>query len=311
VLLEPGDTFWVEDPGHASLGPLLRALHANVVGVPFDDQGLDVAAGRRLAPRAAAVYLHPLAQFPLGIRTGTERRAELLEWADECGAWVVEGNMNDEIAHDAQAPVPLQALDRSDRVLTMGTFEGILYPSLRLAYLVVPDRLVDVFVAMRGLMGDHSSTAMQLALTWFIDEGHMSQHLRRLRRISAERRAVLEAAARRHLPPWARLGPTGAGTHASIFLPTSCNDLAIVRTLRQRCVLSFALSTVAIGGQGPAGVVIGYAAFEPEQIEAAFAHIGAVLAAAPPSNGSLTVPAAPHARGNPGAARPVTPDRPA
>ena len=86
VLLEPGDKVWLEDPGHASLVSLFQVLRAQVVGVPLDARGLDVAAGRAPAPDAAAVYLHPLTQFPLGVRTDSARRAELLQWADESAA---------------------------------------------------------------------------------------------------------------------------------------------------------------------------------------------------------------------------------
>ena len=207
VLLEPGDKVWLEDPGHASLVSLFQVMRAQVVGVPLDARGLDVAAGCAAAPDAAAVYLHPLTQFPLGVRTDSARRAELLQWADESGAWVIEGNFNDEIAHDGAAPVAFQSLDRSDRVLLMGTFEGIMFPSLRLAYLVVPERLVEVFVAMRGLLGDHSNTSLQIAMAAFIDEGHMSNHLRLLRHVSRQRRDALVAAARRHLPRVGAPGP--------------------------------------------------------------------------------------------------------
>ena len=223
VLLEPGDKVWLEDPGHASLVSLFQVLHAKVVGVPLDARGLDVAAGRRAAPDAAAVYLHPLTQFPLGVRTDSARRAELLQWADESGAWIIEGNFNDEIAHDGAAPVSFQAMDRSDRVLLMGTLEGIMFPSLRLAYLVVPERLVEVFVAMRGLLGDHTNASLQIAMAAFIDEGHMSNHLRLLRQVSRERRDALRGRLQR--AP-ARLGAVGSdrGGHARLPAPAAGSE---------------------------------------------------------------------------------------
>ncbi len=280
VLLQPGDAVWVEDPGHASMPPLLQALHLRPVPVPLDAEGLDVQAGQAAEPAPAAVYLHPLTQFPLGIRMNLRRRRALLEWADSSGAWIIEGNFNDEIGHNSSAPPSLQSLDRAERVLLMGTFEGIMYPALRLAYLVVPERLVDVFVAMRGLLGDHSSTAMQLALTWFIDEGHMSTHLRRLRAAERERRAVFAQGIRELLPAWARLGSLDAGTHACVYLPTALADVDVVRAVRRQGVLSFALSTISALPVKPAslnGLVLGYAAFEPAQISAALRTLGVVL----------------------------------
>lgn len=277
VLLEPGDTVWVEDPGHSSLVTLFQALHARVVGVPLDAEGLDVARGRALAPQAAAVYLHPLTQFPLGVRTSTERRAELLQWAESSGAWVIEGNFNDEIAHDGRAPAPLQAMDRSDRVLLMGTLEGIMFPSLRLAYLVVPAKLADLFVAMRGLLGDHSNVGLQQAMAWFIDEGHLSQHLRTLRLLTRERGEALRAACLRHLPPWAVLGPLGGGAHACIHLPDTVHDLDIVRAVRPDGIIVMALSSVCIVPGLRNGLSVGFGAFEPAVIDDAIRRIGLAL----------------------------------
>ena len=277
VLLEPGDKVWLEDPGHASLVSLFQVLRAQVVGVPLDERGLDVAAGRAAAPDAAAVYLHPLTQFPLGVRTDSTRRAELLQWADESGAWVIEGNFNDEIAHDGAAPVAFQSLDRSDRVLLMGTFEGIMFPSLRLAYLVVPERLVEVFVAMRGLLGDHSNASLQIAMAAFIDEGHMSNHLRLLRHVSRQRRDTLVAAAQRHLPEWAHMGPTTAGTHACLHLPPAVSDMEVVRRIREHGVMAIALSSTCWNPRPWNGLVLGYGAFATTAIEQAVRVIGRVL----------------------------------
>jgi GntR family transcriptional regulator/MocR family aminotransferase len=283
VLLEPGDKVWLEDPGHASLVSLFQVLHAKVVGVPLDARGLDVAAGRQAAPDAAAVYLHPLTQFPLGVRTDSARRAELLQWADESGAWIIEGNFNDEIAHDGAAPVSFQAMDRSDRVLLMGTFEGIMFPSLRLAYLVIPERLVEVFVAMRGLLGDHTNASLQIAMAAFIDEGHMSNHLRLLREVSRERRDVFVLAAQRHLPDWAHVGPTTAGTHACLHLPPDVSDLEVVRRIREHGVMAIALSSTCWNPRPWNGLVLGYGAFAPGAIEQAMRTIARVLREMKPS----------------------------
>lgn len=285
VLLEPGDTVWVEDPGHSSLVTLFQALHARVVGVPLDDQGLDVAHGRQVAPQAAAVYLHPLTQFPLGICTSAARRRELMRWAETSGAWIIEGNFNDELAHDTLAPPPLQALDRSERVLLMGTLEGIMFPSLRLAYLVVPTRLADLFIAMRGLLGDHSNVGLQQAMAWFIDEGHLSRHLRHLRLLARERGEALRHACAKHLPPWAALGSLGGATHACIQLPADLSDMDVVRKLRSEGLVAIALSSVCIVAGARNGLSIGFGAFEPAVIDDAVRRIGVVLRALRPDGG--------------------------
>ncbi|MES2957373.1 MAG: PLP-dependent aminotransferase family protein [Pseudomonadota bacterium] len=277
VLLEPGDKVWLEDPGHTSMVTLFQVLRAQVVGVPLDSEGLDVAAGRALAPDAAAVYFHPVTQYPLGVRTTTQRLEQLMQWADQSGAWIIEGNFNDEITHDRQHPASLQSMDVNDRVLMMGTLEGIMYPSLRVAYLVVSERLSDVFVAMRGLLGDHTNTALQLALTWFIEEGHLNAHLRNLRQVVRTRRDALRESCAKHLPPWVRLGPLDSGTHACLHLPADVPDREVVRRIRNAGVIAVSLSSSCIDPSHGNGLIIGYGAFDAAAIDGALAIIGEVL----------------------------------
>ncbi len=277
VLLEPGDTVWVEDPGHGSLGALLEVLHAKVCPVPLDERGFNVALGRSLAPQAAAVYLHPLTQFPLGVVTDQGRRLELLQWADEAGAWIIEGNFNDELALAPRLPMSLLRMDKSDRVLMMGTLEGVMFPSLRVAYLVLPRHLVPVFVAMRGLLGDHTSMATQVALAHFIDEGHLSTRIRDLRADVRLRTLALQQAVARHVPAWARLGSLDGGTHVCLHLPADVSDMDAVSAIRRQGVLSLALSSICARPAGRNALVLGHAAFAPAHIERAVAIMGRVL----------------------------------
>ncbi|MBL8361626.1 MAG: PLP-dependent aminotransferase family protein [Rubrivivax sp.] len=277
VLLEPGDQVWVEDPGFASLPALFRVLHQEPVPVPLDDRGLVVAEGRRRAPRAAAVYFHPLVQFPTGQRTDAGRRRELIDWADEAGAWIVEANFNDELAHDRSAPECLRRLDRNERVLTMGTFEGIVFPSLRVAYLVVPERLLPVFVAMRGLMGDHTSVAVQHATARLLDEGHLARRLRGLRQRVADQTARLAGWVCERLPAWVRLGPTDGDGHTCLHFPPEVPDMDVARELRARGVSSFALSSTCMQPYGLNGLAVCYGPFAPADVERAIDALADVL----------------------------------
>lgn len=277
VLLEPGDKVWLEDPGHASLPVLFEVLRARTVGVPFDDQGFDVAYGRAHAEDARAVYLHPLCQHPSGIRTTAERGAELLQWAREQGAWILEGNYNTEIIHEGVPPPALHTQDGGEHVLLVGTFEGVLFPSLRIAYVVVPLQLADTFTAMRGLLGEHAHVATQLALTAFIDEGHMSAHLRELRHKCRLRRNALVSAARRHLPDWARLGPVAEGMHASLHFPAFAPDVEVFRGIRKQGVGAVPLSSICWHTRGLNGLSIGYAGADEATIDESVFIIGEVL----------------------------------
>jgi GntR family transcriptional regulator/MocR family aminotransferase len=281
VLLQPGDRVWVEDPGHPSLPLLMEMLHTQAIGVPLDDEGFDVANAQQRAPDAVLAYLHPLTQYPLGVPTSVARGDALLKWAERRRAWIVEGSFNDELVHPGPAPPALHTRDRAGRVLLMGTFEGVLFPALRLAYLVVPPRLVDVFVAARGLLGDHSPVTMQLALAGFIDGGHLSAHLRLLRERIGLRRDALRQAVRRWLPAAAILSRTDTGLHACVHLPPEWPDTEVVHELRRRGVGGEALSSRCWQARDRNGLVIGYGADPPERIEAAVRTIGEVLRAMP------------------------------
>jgi GntR family transcriptional regulator/MocR family aminotransferase len=277
VLLRPGDAAWVEDPGHPSLPLLLEMLHLKPTGVPLDEHGLVVAEGRARAPQASFVYLHTLTQYPLGLRTSLARQLELLQWAEASGAWILEGMFNDEIVHRAPAPPALASRDASGRVVLMGTLEGVMFPSLRIAYLVVPERLADIFVAARGLMGDHNALAAQIALARFMDEGHLNTHLRNLALRCGERRLALHEAVAELLPEDVRLSPTETGIHACIHLPPRWSDSEMVVALRARHVGAEALSTRCWQATGLNGLIVSYAAATPAQIRAAVAQIGAAL----------------------------------
>jgi len=281
VLLKPGETVWVEDPGHPSLPLLLEMLHLRAVGVPLDDEGFDVERARVIAPEAKLVYLHPLAQYPLGTPTSRARGDALLDWAARGPHWIVEGCFNDEIVHRPPAPPALMARDAAERVMLMGTFEGILFPSLRIGYLVVPERLADVFITARGPLGDHTPVAQQLALEAFIDGGHLGTHLRALREVLGRRREALRQAVRRWLPADVILGRTDTAWHACLHLPARWRDAEVVNALRPRRIGAEALSTRCWQATGFNGLVIAYAAWDPPEIEAAVRGLGEVLQAMP------------------------------
>jgi GntR family transcriptional regulator/MocR family aminotransferase len=280
VLLEPGDKVWVADPGHISVPRIVELARMVAVGVPQDGQGLDVAAGRRLAPDAAAVYLHPANAWPLNVDTSTARREELLRWADERGAWIIEGDYFGEIVHEREAQAPLSRLDRHERVLHVGTYTSVMFPSLRLAYLVVPERLLPVFRAVRGLMGDHTETASQVAMVQFIDSGAMSDHLRTLRLVYRQRRDRLLAVLAEVLPgdvPGLRLGPSPGAIHVCLHLPAQLADADVVEQLAQRGVEADALSHHTWQVADCNGLVLGYGAYDEDAIEAAARVVGTVV----------------------------------
>ena len=199
LLLDPGDSAWIEDPGYRGARGALIGAGAKLIPVPVDAEGLDVDAGRARGPEARLLYVTPSHQYPLGVTMSLARRLALLEWASQSGAWILEDDYASQYRYSGRPLACLQGLDTRARVIYVGTFSKVLFPSLRLGYLVVPPDLVKAFVAARALADWHSPLVEQAALADFIVEGHFERHVRRMRRLYAERQGFLVEAAARHL----------------------------------------------------------------------------------------------------------------
>ncbi len=266
VLLDPGDAAWVEDPGYLRARGALLAAGARLVPVPIDGQGLDVAAGQERAPDARLAYVTPSHQFPLGPAMGLARRLALLEWAARTGAWIVEDDYDGEFRY-AGRPLPaLQGLRPDGRVVYVGTFSKVLFPALRLGYLVVPPALVAPFVAARRFVDGHPPALEQAALADFVAEGHFARHLRRMRALYAGRVAALAAAARHDLAGLLDLRPTPSGMHLVGWLPPGVDDRAAARQAAAHDVVTVPVSSFAIEPLDRGGLLLGFAAVDEPAI---------------------------------------------
>jgi len=181
VLLDPGDAVWVEEPGYAGAKGALAAAGARVVPAPVDAEGLDVAAARQRCAAARLAYVTPSHQYPLGMTMSLSRRLALLRWASDAGAWVVEDDYDSEYRYTGRPLAALQGLDTEGRVIYTGTFSKVLFPALRLGYLVVPTDLADAFARAKALTDRGSPVLGQAMLADFLAEGHFGRHIRRMR----------------------------------------------------------------------------------------------------------------------------------
>lgn len=214
VLADPGDSAWVETPGYQPLQHCLRAAGLQVVAVPVDEQGLDVSAGRMLAPHARLACVTPAHQYPLGHEMSLERRKALLGWALEQDAHIVEDDYDGDYRYEGRPIASLQGMDGNGRVIYVGSFNKILFPGLRIAYAIVPEPLVAAFVDAKHTADGHTALLMQGVLAAFIHEGHLGRHLRKTRAIYDERRlAFIEEA--KVLADVLDFGPARAGMHVA------------------------------------------------------------------------------------------------
>lgn len=217
LLLDSGDRVVVEEPCYQAARQVFLAADARLVPTPVDASGLVVARLPRGRPVRIA-YVTPSHQFPMGAVLPLARRLELLRWAEECGAYVVEDDYDSEFRYEGRPVEAVQALDRSGRVLYIGTFSKVLFPSLRLGYLVVPEALLPAVTSLKFLMDYHTPAFEQEALADFITEGHFERHLRRSRAHNALRRAALLDALGKDLGDRVEIAGANAGVHLVVWL---------------------------------------------------------------------------------------------
>ena len=284
LLLEAADTFVFEEPGYPMARQCFEAIGARPLPVAVDAQGLDTS---RL-PRGDAVrlaYVTPSHQFPLGGVLPMARRVELLQWARQHGAWIVEDDYDGEFRYGQRPIDALQAMDTDGRVLYIGTFSKALSPQLRLGYLVLPAALVPVFRQARRLADRHAPVIEQRVLASLMESGAYERHIRRLRRAHERRRVALLEAIARYLPASAQVAGTAAGLHVVLWLPSVPQqyEAQLVAAARAAGVGVYPVTPLFAGPQmppqpRPAGLTLGYASLSEDDIQLGIRTLAAVVA---------------------------------
>lgn len=276
LLLDPGDAVWTEDPGYVSARRAIVGAGGQPVPVPVDGEGIDVAAGEARAPGARLACVTPSHQYPLGVTLSLARRLALLDWAERAGSWILEDDYDSELRYEGRPLASVQGIDTSGRVIYVGTFNKILFPTLRVAYLVLPPELVEPFARAKQNADGFTSPLLQAAVAEFIAGGHFAVHLRKVRSLYRERRDRFLAAAAEHLPDGARPGPAEAGMHVALHLPAGVDDEAVSeRALRSGLSLP-ALSAHAIESK-ESGLLVHYGNAPLPDIESGTLRLGEIL----------------------------------
>ena len=276
VLLDSKSSVWIEEPSYRLAREVFALTGCHLVPVSVDEEGLDVAAGIKLCRNARAVFVTPSHQFPLGVTLSASRRFQLLDWAQHAGAWIVEDDYDAEYRYESLPIASLQGLDANARVIYIGTFSKVLFPSLRLGYVVIPSDLVDHFRAIRRAMDLGPATFNQEVLADFIAEGHFARHIRRMRVLYAERRRVLVESIGRELGSTVEVLGDAAGMHLSLRLLNHSHDTEIATRAARQNLRIWPLSTSYLGEARP-GFILGFGSVGVEEIPAAVRKIRKLL----------------------------------
>ena len=268
VLLDPGDYVWMEEPGYRFARSVFACSGCVVVPVKVDAEGLNVTAGANKCGGARAVLVTPSHQYPLGVTMSASRRLQLLDWAESNGSWIIEDDYDSEYRYQGMPVTSLQGLDRNSRVVYIGTFSKVLFPSLRLGYLVIPEDLVERFLAARFALDIGPATFHQGVLADFIGDGHFARHIRRMRLVYAERRNALIETLHNHFGSVVEMMGAEAGMHLSVVL-NGISDLELsVRGARENLWL-VPLSSFYLGKAAQQGFILGFGSTPVQEIPAA------------------------------------------
>jgi GntR family transcriptional regulator/MocR family aminotransferase len=282
LLLAPGDGVWVESPGYQGACAPLVVAGARICTVPVDAEGMDVGHAAAAYPDAKMVFATPSHQLPLGVTMSLPRRLELLRWAAAHKAWVIEDDYDSEYRYTGPPLASLQSLDRAGSVIYVGTLSKVLFPGLRLGYVVAPPALAGPLARARAVVDRHSASVPQAVLADFMAAGHFMRHIRRTRDAYAERRAALLDGIAAQLDDELLCGPSDAGLDLCVHFRRRIDEAAVVQAALAQGVEVRPLSYYANPAAGPEcavapGLLLGFSAIAPADIGAGVQALAQVL----------------------------------
>jgi GntR family transcriptional regulator/MocR family aminotransferase len=277
VLLDPNDRVWMEEPGYPGARQAFMTVGAQLIPVRVDHDGMNMEEIISRGRSARVVYVTPSHQYPLGMTMGATRRMLLLNWASHSGAWIIEDDYDSEYRYESMPIASLQGLDLHSRVVYIGTFSKVLFPAVRVGYVVIPPDLIDRYAAVRQTIDIFSPNLYQQVLSDFINEGHFERHIRRMRMIYRERRNALVNAIREELGDQLDVVGGEAGLSLTVTLTNQASDVAISARAAQQNLWLWPLSICYAGSAAQQGFVLGFGGIPSQEMPSAVRRLRGAL----------------------------------
>ena len=274
VLLKLGDNVGFEEPGYSGAHDTFAAAGMNIIPMPMDDEGINFKKTKR---KPALVYVTPSHQYPLGVTMSLNRRLELLDYCSSIGSWILEDDYDSEYRYNGHPLSSLQGIDNNNSVIYMGTFSKVMFPGLRLGYLIVPENLIESFTAAKMLTDRNSPIFEQAALEKFITDGHYGRHIRRMRVLYEKRKKVFYNYTERYLSKHLKLHHAEAGLHTIGWLLNINNDIEFSKLMFKNGIITPPLSAYSIKKNCSPGLVLGYAAYSEQEIKTTIKKMASLL----------------------------------
>ncbi|NSL86871.1 PLP-dependent aminotransferase family protein [Chitinophaga sp. Mgbs1] len=278
TLLQPGDDVWMEDPGYYGARLAFRHAGLNICPVPVQADGMDINYAIQHYPAARLAYVTPTHQFPLGCCMSAVKRRQLLDWAADNNGWILEDDYDSEYRYEGPPTPCLQSQDTQGRVIYSGTFSKVLFPALRLAYIVLPTpEMAEAFRQVKESVDRQSPALEQFILHHFMEQGHFVRHIHKMRLLYAERQRLLAALIQERLHPWLQADSLPAGMHLLCRLHPSVDVQRLKKALRQHRVKVTFVEVFTQQHHHPPALLLGFTAFTAYRLKTAAEKLTACL----------------------------------
>ncbi len=267
MLIDNGDRVAMEEPGYLGAKDGFEAAGAKLIPIAVDEQGLSINQLKKQRRKIKLVYTTPSYQFPLGVTMSLQRRGELLQWAEQHQAFVIEDDYDSEFRFKERPISSLQGLDPHQRVIYLGTLSKVMFPGLRLGFMVVPRHLSSAFANALRKTGQDAPLLWQAALTQFINEGYFNSHIRKMRNIYAEKQDTLVKLIRQHLSDWLSVEPTAAGMQLPVYFKKKIDNEEFARKTAKQNIILPLLSRFYAGAVDRQGLYLGYSGVPLAEME--------------------------------------------
>ncbi len=282
VLLKPGEAAWMEDPGYHGARAAMVKAGLQICPVPVTQAGLDLTYATGHCPEARLLYLTPSHQYPLGGTMPLPQRLQLLDWARQHPMWILEDDYDSELRYAGRPLASLQGLDQGKSVIYLGTFSKVLFPALRIGYLVLPTpELLDAFISAKAMLDRQNPVVEQAILARFIAEGHFARHLRKMRTLYLERQKIILQEAQKQLKDLLTVVPSDAGMHLVGWLPDGANDREASQAAARHGVIVHPVSDYMMQHATRPGLLLGYTSFREADIRKGIGQLAAALRSVP------------------------------
>ncbi len=268
ILIKPGDPVWLEDPGYFGARASMLFAGAEIFPSPLDSEGLDVEYSSKKYPPPKLIYTTPSHQFPLGLTMSVSRRIQLLQYASKNNCWIIEDDYDSEFRYSGSPLPSLQGMDKNNCVLYLGTFSKVLFPALRLGYLVLPDpQMLEVFASAKSLTDRQSPMFEQMITARFLKEGHFTRHIRKMRTLYKERQEFLISELNKELAGMAVVHNSDAGMHIIVWLNDNFDSTLISIKAREYNLLAYPISEYVLKFKQKPALLLGYTAFDKKTLK--------------------------------------------